>query len=80
MRFLESKYPKIEHSFNAEHRERFAGSLPDGYDRGSQKLFYLHGCRVHGMFTEDAEGNPDLVGCCLQRQLQPIKIFTTRLI
>ena len=58
MRFLESKYPKIEHSFNAVHRERFAGSLPDGYDRGSQKIFYLHGCLIHGMFTEDADGNP----------------------
>ena len=48
VRFLESAYEDLEHSFNMPNSERkfFKKSLPDAYSKKARKLFYAHGCRV----------------------------------
>ena len=46
VRFLETMYDDLEHSFNTPKPTVFKKSTPDAYSKKAGKLFYAHGCVV----------------------------------
>ena len=46
VRFLETIYDDVQHSFNNPRPVMFNKSVPDAYSKKAGKLFYAHGCRV----------------------------------
>ena len=46
VRFLETIYDDVQHSFNNPRPIMFNKSVPDAYSKKAGKLFYAHGCGV----------------------------------
>ena len=49
-KYLETIYEDLETSFNTVVRKKFLKSLPDAYSKSAKKIFYMHGCCIHGHF------------------------------